>query len=214
MSKIKKKRTRVRDPLKKEEQLQRIIALGTELFLKDGNKMSMRKLARQMDIAVSGLYRYVESKRELWFACIIKEFEKFSKDIDEIEHRHKGNDVLLLRKIGKYFFDLGTRNFPLFSFMFLPTPPSSNIKKGPYELQHSKAGFTNLSKIVARAIRSGEIKKKNPLYLSLAIWGFVLGPAIITSPMYSHFFEDFLGKGFNPTEYHDYILFLMKDILK
>ena len=150
----------------------------------------------------------------MWFACIIREFEKFSKDIDEIEHRHKGNDVLLLRKIGKYFFDLATKNFPLFSFMFLPTPPSSKKRKGPYELQRSKAGFTNLSKVVTRAIRSGEIKEKDPMLLSLAIWGFVLGPAIISSSMYSHFFEDFSEKGFNPNEYHEYILSLMKDILK
>ena len=75
MSKIKEKRTRNRDPLKKQEKLQQIIDGGTKLFVKDGNKMSMRELARQMDIAVSGLYRYVQNKRELWFACIINEFE-------------------------------------------------------------------------------------------------------------------------------------------
>ncbi len=214
MSKIKEKRTRIRNPLKKEEQLQKIITIGRELFLKDGNEMSMRKLARRMNVAVSGLYRYVQNKRELWFACTNKEFEKFSKDLDEIEHRHKGNDVMLLRKVGEYFFDLSSKNFPLFSFMFLPTPPPSNKDKGPFELKCERAGFTNLIKITTRAVSSGEIKKKNPLLLSLAIWGFVLGPAIISSPMYSYFFDNFSEKIFDPNEYHEYILDLMKDILK
>jgi len=214
LSKKKEKRTRIRNPLKKQEQLQKIITIGRELFLKDGNKMSMRELARQMDIAVSGLYRYVQNKRELWFACINKEFEKFSKDLDEIEHRHKGNDIILLRKVGKFFFDLASNNFPLFSFMFLPTPPSSNKDKGPFELQCERAGFTNLTKIITRAVRSGKIKEKDPILLSLAIWGFVLGPAIISSPMYSYFFDDFSEKIFNPNEYHDYILSLIKNILK
>ena len=214
MSKKKEKRTRIRNPLKKEERLQKIITIGRELFLKDGNKMSMRELARQMDIAVSGLYRYVQNKRELWFACTNKEFEKFSKDLDEIELQHKGNDVMLLRKVGIYFFDLASNNFPLFSFMFLPTPPSSNKNKGPFELKCERAGFTNLIKITTRAVSSGEIKKKNPLLLSLAIWGFVLGPSIISSPMYSYFFDNFSEKIFNPNEYHEYILNLMKEVLK
>ncbi|GAH36360.1 unnamed protein product [marine sediment metagenome] len=214
MSKIKEKRTRIRNPLKKEEQLQKIITIGRELFLKDGNKMSMRELARQMDIAVSGLYRYIQNKRELWFACTNKEFEKFSKDLDEIEQQHKGNDVMLLRKIGVYFFNLASNNFPLFNFMFLPTPPSSNKNKGPFELKCERAGFTNLIEITTRAVSSGEIKKKNPLLLSLAIWGFVLGPAIISSPIYSYFFDNFSEKIFNPNEYHEYILSLMREILK
>ena len=214
MSKIKEKRTRNRNPLKKQKQLQKIIAIGTKLFVKDGNKMSMRELARQMDIAVSGLYRYVQNKRELWFACITTEFEKFSKDLDEIEKQHKGSDISLLRKMGKYFLDFASKDFPLFTFMFLPTPPSSNKKKGPYELQWSRAGFTNLTKVITRAVRSGEIKEKDPIFLSLAIWGFVLGPSIITSPLYYHFFEDFSEKDFNPTEFHEYILSLMKEILK
>lgn len=48
--------------------------------------MSMRELARQLDLAVSGLYRYVQNKRELWFACIDKDFENLSKEMDEIEN--------------------------------------------------------------------------------------------------------------------------------
>ncbi len=214
MSKNKEKRTRIRNPLKKEEQLQKIIRNGKELFIKDGDKMSMRELAREMDLAVSGLYRYVQSKRELWFACNNEEFEKFSKDLDEIENQHKGNDIILLRKIGVYFLNLAKNNFPLFKFMFLSTPPSSNKDKGPFELQCYRAGFTNLNKVITKLVRSGEINEKNPLLLSLVIWGFVLGPAIISSPMYSYFFDDFPDEIFNPDEYRDYVLFLINKLLK
>ena len=113
----KKKRTRNRSIVKKEIQLRKIIEKGRELYLKDGSHMSMRELARQLELAVSGLYRYVQNKRELWFACIDKDFENLSKDLDEIESKHKGNDLELLQKIGEYFLQLSQDNFPLFKFI-------------------------------------------------------------------------------------------------
>jgi len=208
----KKKRTRNRSILKKEIQLRKIIEKGRELYLKDGSNMSMRELARQLDLAVSGLYRYVQNKRELWFACIDKDFENLSKELDEIESIHKGNDLELLQKIGEYFLQLSQDNFPLFKFMFLTEPPSSNKEKGPFELQCSKFGFSNLINIITRAMESGEISKTNPLLLSLTIWGFVLGPAIISSPMFAYFFEDVPTDVFNIDDYHSYVLSSLKRV--
>lgn len=208
----KKKRTRNRSIVKKEIQLRKIIEKGRELYLKDGSQMSMRELARQLELVVSGLYRYVQNKRELWFACIDKDFKNLSKELDEIESEHKGNDLDLLQKIGTYFLQLSQDNFPLFKFMFLTEPPSSNKEKGPFELQCSKFGFSNLINIISRAIKSGEISKTNPLLLSLTIWGFVLGPAIISSPMFAYFFEDVPTDVFNIDVYHSYVLSSLKRV--
>ena len=208
----KKKRTRNRSIVKKEKQLRKIIEMGRKLYLKDGTNMTMRELARQLDLAVSGLYRYVQNKRELWFACIDKDFENLSKEMDEIESKHKGNDLELLQKIGEYFLKLSQDNFPLFKFMFLTEPPASNKENGPFEMQCSKFGFTNLIKIITRSMGSGEISKTNPLLLSLTIWGFVLGPAIISSPMFAYFFEDVPTDVFNIDVYHSYVLSSLKRV--
>ena len=208
----KKKRTRNRSILKKEIYLRKIIEKGRELYLKDGSRMSMRELSRQLDLAVSGLYRYVQNKRELWFACIDKDFANLSKETDEIESNHKGNDLDLLQKIGTYFLQLSQDNFPLFKFMFLTEPPLSNKEKGPFELQCSKFGFSNLINVISRAMKSGEISKTNPLLLSLTIWGFVLGPAIISSPMFAYFFEDVPTDVFNIDVYHSYVLSSLKRV--
>ncbi len=213
MSEKLEKRTRVRNPLKKEEKLQKIIDNGKKLFIRDGDHMSMRELAREMDLAVSGLYRYVLNKRELWFACINQEFENFSNDYDKIEEQHSGNDILLLRKFGVYFMDLAKNNYPLFKFMFLSTPPLSNKEKGPFELNNYKAGFTNLNSLVTKLVKTKQTKQKKTLLLSLAIWGFVLGPSIITSPMLSYLFEDVQDETFDPDEYHGFVLDLIYKML-
>ena len=213
MKNNKEKRTRIRNPLKKEEKLQKIIETGKELFIRDGDHMSMRELAREMDLVVSGLYRYIQNKRELWFACNNQEFEKFSEDFDKIEEKSRGNDIILLRKFGEYFLNLAKNNYPLFKFMFLSTPPLSTKDRGPFELQCKRAGFTNLNKIITRIVKTGHIKEKNAMLLSLAIWGFVLGPSIISSPMFSYFFDGFPDENFNPDEYRDYVLDLIGKML-
>ncbi|MHA1744366.1 MAG: TetR/AcrR family transcriptional regulator, partial [Promethearchaeota archaeon] len=80
MNTSKEKLTRIRNPLKKEAKFQQIITIGTQLFIRDGDQMSMHELAQEVGLVVSGLYRYIQTKRELWFACSNQEFAKFSDD--------------------------------------------------------------------------------------------------------------------------------------
>ena len=214
MTTKKNKAIRNRSPAKKEVQLQKIIQKGLSLFIEEGESMSMRKLAQQMDIVVSGIYRYVNNKRELWFACKNKVFDKLADKWNALEEEHKGNDLELIGKIGESFLNLSTSNFPLFRFMFLQNPPKSKSgKPGPYELEQNQSGFNNLFNVVSRATESEILSITNPLYFSLALWGFVFGPAIITSPIHIHLMEGFQSDSFNVKEYHRFILHLIRKIL-
>ena len=209
----KNKAIRNRSPAKKEVQLQKIIQNGLALFIEEGESMSMRKLAQQMNIAVSGIYKYVNNKRELWFACKNKVFDQLADKWNALEEEHKGNDLELIRKIGESFLNMSTSNFPLFRFMFLQNPPKSNSEKpGPYELEKNQSGFNNLFKVVSRAFESEALSTTNPVYFSLALWGFVFGPAVITSPIHNHFFEGLQSDSFNVKEYHRFILHLIQKI--
>ncbi|MHA1186311.1 MAG: TetR/AcrR family transcriptional regulator [Candidatus Heimdallarchaeota archaeon] len=199
---------------KKEKQLQKIIQKGLALFIKDGSNMSMRNLAKQLDIVVSGLYKYVNNKRELWFACTNKVFAQLSEEWSIMEKEHTGTDLELIGNIGASFLEISIKDFPLFKFMFLQEPPRSNRNKpGPFELENKRAGFTNLFEVVSRATESRELKTSNPMYFSLALWGFVLGPAIITSPMHSHFFDRSQSEAFELKEFHLFIYQLIQQLL-
>ncbi len=214
MDPSKGKLTRSRNPLKKEAKLHQIITVGTKLFIRDGDHMSMRELAQEVGLVVSGLYRYFQNKRELWFACNNHEFAKFSNDYAKIESDHSGEDALILMKYGAYFLELAHKDFPLFKFMFLSTPPPSKKGKGPFELQHYGAGFTNLYEVITRLVKTGNYSETNSLYLALSTWGFVLGPSIITSPLFTHFFEGFPVEKFDPDEYRAFVLQLIQKIYR
>ncbi len=210
-----KKSSRNRSLEKKKERMEKIVDKGTELFLKDGQNMSLRNLARELNITVSGLYKYVDNKRELWFACQNRAFDQLAKEWDKMEGEHKGNNLELVGKFGKAFLELSLRNFPLFKFMFLHDPPKANSEKpGPNELKCNRGGFTNLFKTVSQAVNSGELNTPNSMYFSLALWGFVLGPAIITSPIQAGFFEGLESEEFNKMEFHKYVYSLILKMFK
>ncbi len=94
------------------------------------------------------------------------------------------------------------------------TPPPSKKGKGPFELQHYGAGFTNLYEVITRLVKTGNYSETNSLYLALSTWGFVLGPSIITSPLFTHFFEGFPVEKFDPDEYRAFVLQLIQKIYR
>ena len=69
-------KTRARSPIKKAEKFEEILKEGRNLFLKHGSEgFNMRAIAKKVDMQQGNLYNYVQSKRELWFAVIQKDFQ-------------------------------------------------------------------------------------------------------------------------------------------
>ncbi|MHA2031014.1 MAG: hypothetical protein ACW99Q_16670, partial [Candidatus Kariarchaeaceae archaeon] len=68
----------------REKQLDLIIEKGRAMFSTEP-ELSMSKLANRVNLgSASSLYRYVNNKRELWFAIIINDFCNFSDELDVI----------------------------------------------------------------------------------------------------------------------------------
>ena len=89
MEEEKKKRARSEEA--KQKQFNKIIKEGRKLFLKYGSEgLSMRTLAKKADMGKSNLYTYVQSKRELWFAVMRKDFELFEKGMEKELAGHQG----------------------------------------------------------------------------------------------------------------------------
>ena len=79
------KKTRARSKKEKEIQYQRILDEGKELFVKYGpGALSMRKLAKRLNMTQTFLYTYIQSKRELWIAIRQKYFQKYLLEINKI----------------------------------------------------------------------------------------------------------------------------------
>ena len=175
------KQTRARSEEKKEEQFERILDAGKELFLKKGSEgFSMRNLAEMLDMTKNNLYNYIESKRELWIAIRNKFYNQFKEENLELIKNHKGSKSELILKLYEHFLDYANRDYDQFKMMFnvIEAPPSNKI--GPIEAKYREYRLLDgTTKIIQEAIDEGEIKQDTAPLLSLLMYSIVMGVAYI-----------------------------------
>jgi len=175
------KQTRARSEEKKEEQFERILESGKELFLKKGSEgFSMRNLAEMLDMTKNNLYNYIESKRELWIAIRNKFYNQFKEENLEIIKNHKGSKCELILKLYEHFLDFANRDYDKYKMMFnvIEAPPSNKV--GPIEAKYREYRLLDgTTKLIQEAINEGEIKDKAAPLLSLLTYSIVMGVAYI-----------------------------------
>lgn len=175
------KQTRARSEEKKEEQFERILEAGKELFLEKGSEgFSMRNLAEMLGMTKNNLYNYVESKRELWVAIRNRFYNQFKEENLEIIKNHKGSKTDLILKLYEHFLDFADRDYDKYKMMFnvIEAPPSNKI--GPIEDTYKEYRLLDgTTKLIKKAIDAGEIKKDAAPLLSLLTYSIVMGVAYI-----------------------------------
>ncbi|MFX1444983.1 MAG: TetR/AcrR family transcriptional regulator [Promethearchaeota archaeon] len=177
---------RARSKKEKEIQYQRILEEGKELFVKYGpGALSMRTLAKRLNMTQTFLYTYIQSKRELWIAIRQKYFQKYLIEINNIINEHQGTKVELLMKIALSFIEFANEDFNRFIVMFiLPIPSSKKI--GPIEKNYQQTGLLDkIKKILHEAMMVKEIKERNLDEFTYFIWSVIFG--ITTTDMYIKF---------------------------
>lgn len=159
-----------------------IIQKGRELFNEKGFELSMRDIAKSLDTQASSLYRHVQSKRELWFAITIKDFEEFAKGMNELAIKNHGSTKDLLKEIAYYFLRFAREDFNRFKLMFLYEPPKDE-KIGPFEQACNPDALHYLIQFCDLLIQEEKLSKISPEELSILYYSQILGYAVINSPI-------------------------------
>ncbi|MFW9993317.1 MAG: TetR/AcrR family transcriptional regulator [Candidatus Odinarchaeota archaeon] len=206
MNKVSRKYKKGED---RKKQLDLVIEEGRAMFTTELG-LSMAKLAKRVGLnGASSLYRYVKSKRELWFAIIIKDFCDLSDKWEEIV-----NDPLMvsykeiLLEMCRFFLKLSRDDFARFKIMFLTEPPGpvpvSTTDRGPFERSHEPRAFTIMLNTVKKAQVAGEISTREDAFITTGIiWSFLLGTATSVSPLYAYLGENFLSSNLPPNTNED-----------
>ncbi|MFX0073672.1 MAG: TetR/AcrR family transcriptional regulator [Candidatus Hermodarchaeota archaeon] len=174
---------------KSKQKLLRIIKKAKILFYEQGAAFKMRELARRLGVGISYLYRYVESKRELWFAVVYQEYSDLTKRFQHIKENYKGSGLKLLENIFTEFINFSQEEFPRFNLMFLMQPPTSNKSKGPFEEWQDPQFSLLLFSIFDQALSDLKISIKNHRLIAYSIWSMILGFATQNSPIYDYFID-------------------------
>ncbi|MBN1803480.1 MAG: TetR/AcrR family transcriptional regulator [Candidatus Lokiarchaeota archaeon] len=179
-----KKNTRARAPEKKKKQLDNILEVGKDLFIRYGAQgFSLRQLADKLNMAKSNLYNYVESKRELWFAIRSRYFFEYEKGFADILKTHDSDYVDLGVKWAQYFLDFAAADRKRFEMMFFIRAPSSN-KTGAYEKKYRPLDpIIKGINITLRAVEEGKNKEKDPVGLYYYMYATCLGAAKVEADL-------------------------------
>jgi AcrR family transcriptional regulator len=177
---------KIQDNQKKKRQKwdeETIIAKGRELFSLKGFNLTMRDLAKELNTKASSLYRHVQSKRELWFAIITRDFEDFGKGMQDVAMNHSKKPALeILRNVGQYFLDFARADFNRFKLMFLYEPPKDE-KAGPFEQACDPNSLKDLIMFCQMIVEEEKLTKIQANELAIIIYAQILGFATITSPI-------------------------------
>ncbi|MHA1170508.1 MAG: TetR/AcrR family transcriptional regulator [Candidatus Heimdallarchaeota archaeon] len=206
-------KTRARSPEKKAKKFQKIIAEGKKLFLKYGSEgFSMRAIAKKLDMQQGNLYNYVQSKRELWFAVVQDDFQKFASSMEEVITTHQGTSVELLIALAKFYIDFALEDYDRYKMMFLtPAPLSSSI--GSIEKNYQPLSFDFMLEVVQQAVENKEIVGVDTTKFTMFIWGIVHGNVSLLQPEVL-FPQDYARKLDYQKEFCEFLLEQIKRILQ
>ncbi|MHA2287431.1 MAG: TetR/AcrR family transcriptional regulator [Promethearchaeota archaeon] len=175
------KQTRARSEIKKEQQFERILQAGKELFLKRGAEgFSMRNLAEKLDMTKNNLYNYIESKRELWIAIRNRFYVQFKQENIDIIKKHSGSNIELLMKIFKHFIEFAEQDFGVFIMMHALTSAPPSDKVGEIEKKYREFRLLDgTTDLIQNTIDSAEIGAKDPAVVALFLYSLLFGAVYI-----------------------------------
>lgn len=182
-----------------------IIQKGRELFNKKGFELSMRDIAKALDTQASSLYRHVQSKRELWFAITIKDFEEFAQGMNKIAGEHYGSAKELLKEIAYYFLRFAREDFNRFKLMFLYEPPKDN-KIGPFEEACNPDSLRYLIQFCDLLIKEEHLTKIKAEDLAILYYSQILGYTVVNSPINDYLLDQDVAKHMKDREFDKFII--------
>ncbi len=199
---------RNRSPILKEQKFKEIIKIGKqELLVEDvfeaehsssslqARKMSfsgfnMQDIAQKVNMTRSNLYRYVESKRELWFAILQEFVEEYNKEVDEIITNHKGSYLELIEKLITNYISFGSQDSHLMQKMIFMNPPQPKYQDGTPEMGPIERNYRKLDDVIPKiqevmenAIKAGELISMNAQFFMQYFWGTIQGSILILEDM-------------------------------
>ena len=192
--------------------LKKILFAAKKLYYEENTQFSMRELAKRLDIGVSNLYRYVQNKRELWFAVIALEYHDLLQQYKLMEQNFSGSSSEFLLFLVKTFITFARNEYPRFYLMFLMKPPISDKDKGPFEEFQDPQFSKYLFSLFQNIQHNEQIKIPHPEFLAMKVWSLIMGVIIMESSIYDYYQDvDPLKK--NEQQYFDYILKSIREMI-
>ncbi|WP_139489352.1 TetR/AcrR family transcriptional regulator [Brevibacillus dissolubilis] len=165
-----------------EEIKKKIIDAATQLFLEEGyEKVSMRKIAQQIDYSPTTIYLYFANKDEILSHLLQKGFSQFMTAITDAIAEHEGADVIGKIRAGlRAYMQFGLDSPDYYKLIFV-----ENLQRINIALKEDDSGlkiFDQLVVAIRGGVEQGVFVQEDPYIISQSLWASIHGvTSLITS---------------------------------
>lgn len=155
-----------------------ILKVSRILLIKDGfGKMSMRKIAGEINVSATSIYLHFQNKDDLLLALIETSIDKLSKALDN--QLMEGDDsVLKLQKMADGFISFALANPQEYEIIYMVRP--EEMPKYPREkFQQVRKIYEKLAVIIEEGRIKGIFEVDNPLMSAYTLWAQLHGVASV-----------------------------------
>lgn len=155
-----------------------ILEVSRRMLMKQGfGKMSMRKIAKQVEVSATSIYLHFKNKDELLLELIDLSIANLTRAINE--NVKEGDDpVTKLEKMADSFLDFAITYPQEYEIIYMVRP--EEMPEYPKEkFEQVRKIYEMLADILREGDRTGMLKVDNPLTSSYTIWAQLHGVASV-----------------------------------
>ena len=164
---------------KKAESRRRILDAAKDVFFRDGfMRANLDEIAEKAGVAKGTLYRYFESKADLYVAVLVENHEVF---LEQMERASREGETALdrIRSIARFYF-AHWLDHPDYFQIFWAIDNESVIGDLPRDVIEQIAGFWErnlevLHGVLVEGVASGELVECDPWEIAHVLWSIANG---------------------------------------
>ena len=157
----------------REEMKELILDAAKKISLEEGfSKVSIRKIAEEIEYSPGTIYLYFKSRDEILFELHNIAFQKFYKE--QLMINHIAEPFEKLREHGRVYIRFGLENPDLYELMFIVQAPGNEIETSQSWNEGMKT-FDFLRSNIQECLDAGYFKGSDANTLSIAMWSLVHG---------------------------------------
>lgn len=157
----------------KEEMKKLILDAAKKIAYEEGfEKVSVRKIAEEIEYSVGTIYLYFRNMDEIIFELHNTAFQKFYEC--QLQVKDIKDPMEKLRRHGETYIRFGLENPDLYELMFIVRAPGNEIESGT-EWKEGLKTFDFLRQNMQECLDAGYFKGADVNVLSVGMWSFVHG---------------------------------------
>lgn len=162
------------EEIKKQSLRLQIIEAAREVLLAEGYRnLSLRKIARKIDVSATSIYLHFDSKDDL-VHCLIEQAIKRLNSHLQVALPEEGNPIKKLEKLAWTYVDFALNRPREYQVIYLVS--SDEMTRYPKEkFRKARQGYELVLQVLEEGIKEGIIKEKKPIIASYTFWAQLHG---------------------------------------